>query len=262
MADLRFVDLSVPIQEPVPGELEGDLAVALAAKIEYQDHTQSVPQASTILGCEPSDFPEGLAWGNESVTLSTHSGTHMDAPWHYFPTSGGEPAKTVDQIPLEDCFGPGVVLDLTGRERGERVDVDAVQAAVEKTGQPLAPKEIVLLRYGYDRGFGTPSYWSEYPGLNGDATRWIIEQGVKVIGTDAVGFDRDFASIKADFERTGDRSLLWEAHRVGIDLEYFQIEKLANLDKLPMRGFTVACFPIKVTGASAGWVRAVAIIGL
>jgi kynurenine formamidase len=262
MSALQFVDLSVPIREPVEGELAGELAPALAARIEYQDHQGSLEAITRILGCTPEDLPDGQGWGNETVTLSTHSGTHVDAPWHYFPTCGGQPAKTIDQLALEHFFGAGVVLDLRQFEPGERVPAEAVQAAVEATGQPLAAGEIVLLRYDADKTFGTAAYWTEYPGLTADATRWIIEQGVKVIGTDAVGFDRDFGSIAADFARDGDAGKLWEAHRVGMDLEYFQIEKLANLDQLPTRGFTVACFPVNIARASASWVRAVAIVGL
>jgi kynurenine formamidase len=83
-----------------------------------------------------------------------------------------------------------------------------------------------------------------------------------VIGTDAPGLDRGNPYAADDFRRTGDASLLWEAHRVGIDHEYFQIEKLANLGDIPARGAWIACFPVKITGASGGWCRAVAILGL
>lgn len=261
MPELKFVDLSVPIQKPVEGELEGDLAVALAAKIDYKVHTDSENDAK-VFGCTVEDLPEGLGWAGETLTLSSHAGTHFDATWHYFPTSEGKPSKTIDQVPLEDCFGPGVVLDLTEFGPGESVPVDAVEMAVEATGAPLAPGEIVLLRFDADKTFGTGAYWSKYPGLNAESTQWIVEQGVKLIGTDAVGFDRDFGSIAEDFARTGDRSLIWEAHRVGIDHEYFQIEKVANLDQLPPRGFVVASFPVKIRAASAGWCRTVAIFGL
>ncbi len=261
MAELKFVDLSVPIQEPLEGELEGDLAVALAAKIDRKQHAESERDA-TVFGCTVEDLPEGLGWAGETLTLSTHAGTHLDAPWHYYPTCEGEPAKTIDEIPLESFFGPGVVLDLTEFGPGERVHVDAVKKAVEATGGPLSPNEIVLLRFDADATFGTGAYWSKYPGLTAESTEWLIEQGVKLIGTDAVGFDRDFGSIAADFARTGDRSLIWEAHRVGIEHEYFQIEKLTNLAQLPSRGFVVASFPVKIRGASAGWCRTVAIFGL
>lgn len=262
MRNLQFVDLSVPIQPPRPGELAGDLAVALAAHIEYRDHDATVPRVLDTFGCAPEDLPDGRGWASETVELSTHAGTHVDAPWHYFPTSAGRRARTVDELPLDAFFGDGVVLDLTAFGPGERVGVDAVREAVAATGAPLAADEIVLLRFGADRAFGTPDYWQRYPGLDAEATRWIVDQGVRTIGTDAVGFDRDFPSIREQFTRDGDAALLWEAHRVGIDREYFQIEKLTNLDRLPPRGFVVACFPVKVARASAGWARAVAILGL
>lgn len=259
---LELIDLSVPIQLPVEGELTDGLSVTLAADIQYNDHDALAERACITFGCEVGDLPDGKAWASETLRLSTHAGTHIDAPYHYFPTSEGKPARKVDQLPLEACFGPGVVLDLRGHADGERIGKAAVRRAVEATGAELAPGEIVLLRFGADADFGTAKYWQSYPGLDAEATTWIVEQGVKTIGTDAVGFDRDFASSKADFQRDGDRSRLWESHRVGITHEYFHIEKLANLGALPSRGFVVSCFPIKIKDASAGWVRAVAILGL
>ena len=83
-----------------------------------------------------------------------------------------------------------------------------------------------------------------------------------MIGTDAPGLDRGNPYAPATAPATGDRSLLWEAHRVGVEHEDFQIEKLANLGTLPARGFYVSCFPVKIARASAGWCRAVAILGL
>jgi kynurenine formamidase len=259
VGDRRFVDLSVPIQNPSPGELAGDLAPLLAARIRYEDHDDTLPTAMNVFGCTEDDLPEQKGWANEQLELSSHAGTHMDAPWHYFPTTGGRPARTIDAVPLADCYGDGVVLDLTGHAGGERIAAEEVEVAVERTAAALRPGEIVLLRFGFDRAFGTSEYWESYPGLTAEATEWLLDQGVRTIGTDAVGFDRDFASMRADFERTGDATRIWEAHGVGRHREYFQIEKLTNLDQLPARGFTVACFPVKIAEASAGWVRAVAI---
>jgi cyclase len=85
---------------------------------------------------------------------------------------------------------------------------------------------------------------------------------VKVIGTDAWGLDRPFADMREAFQRDRDATKLWEAHRVGTEREYCQIEKLHNLGALPgATGFTVSCLPVKVAGASAGWCRAAAIVG-
>lgn len=260
---LRFVDLSVPIQEPVPGELHGGMGAILAAEIEYQSHTDTRPDFGAMFGgVTEADLPGGFAIGAEKLRLTAHAGTHVDAPWHYYPTSEGRPARTIDQLELEHFFAPGVVLDLRGRAPGHRVTVDELAAAVEGTGAPLSPGEIVCLRFGQDEHFGTERYWDDYPGLGADATRWLIDRGIKVIGTDAPGLDRGNTYVAREFQETGDASLLWEAHRVGIDHEYFQIEKLANLGELPARGFHVACFPVKIKGASAGWCRAVAILGL
>jgi kynurenine formamidase len=259
---LRFVDLSVSIAPPVEGELAGDLAPLLAAGIEYQTHKDTVPAALRVFGCKEEDLPEGLAWASEQMNLSTHAGTHMDSTYHYWPTSQGVKSRTIDEIPLEECFGDGVVLDLRHKKAGERTMAAEIKAALEKTGHTLKPGDIVCLRFGHDRHFGTATYWDDYAGMSAEATIWLIDRGVKTIGTDAVGFDRGFPYQKADFARTGDRSLLWEAHRVGVDREYWQIEKMANLDKLPPTGFKIACFPVKIKGASAGWVRPVAIFGL
>jgi cyclase len=73
--------------------------------------------------------------------------------------------------------------------------------------------------------------------------------------------DRPFWAIRDEFKGTHRKEVLWEAHLAGIEKEYCQIEKLANLDSLPApTGFKVACFPVKLKGAGAGWCRAVAIL--
>ncbi len=61
------------------------------------------------------------------------------------------------------------------------------------------------------------------------------------------------------FQETGDASVLWEGHRAGADKAYCHIEKLTNLEALPLTGYTVCCFPVKIKEASAGWTRVVAI---
>ncbi len=78
---------------------------------------------------------------------------------------------------------------------------------------------------------------------------------------DAYSLDRNFEAIAEEFRQTGDGKLLWEAHFAGIEREYCQIEKLANLDRIPRpHGFKVSCLPIKIQGGSGGWCRAVAFV--
>src|SRR5271157_4040576 len=97
----RFIDISAPLQNDVPADPPG-----FGPKIEYVDHQQSLPQILPLFpGLKKEDLPEGQGWAVERVQLSTHNGTHLDAPWHYHPTMNeGERAWTIDEIPLEWCF--------------------------------------------------------------------------------------------------------------------------------------------------------------
>ncbi|MEU6131749.1 cyclase family protein [Saccharopolyspora sp. NPDC047091] len=218
--------------------------------------------AAAVLGLAASDFPDGLAISNETVTLTTHTGTHMDAPLHYGPVSGGAPAKSIDQVPLEWCFGPGVRLDLRHVPPGDGITVEQVREALSACGHRLRAGDIVLLWTGADALWGTPEYLTEYPGLTGAATAYLVERGVRVIGIDAWGVDRPMRSMIADYRRTGDNGWLWPAHLYGREHEYAQLEKLANLGELPApTGFSVACFPVAIAGAGAGWTRVVALLG-
>ena len=248
---MKIIDLSVPTG---PGPAE-----PLQPTIDYEDHDKTAPLIAQIFGCEVTDLPDGKGWASETVTLITHAGTHVDAPWHYFPTTGGERARTIDELPLEWFLAPGVRLDLRGLERGAEITVADLEAALGD--HELAPLEIVLLWTGADAAWGRPDYPNEGAGLGRAGTEWLLERGVKVIGTDAWGLDRPFIALRAEYERERDPSILWEAHRAGIDHEYCQIEKLHNLGALPAAtGFTVSCLPVKVAGASAGWCRAAAIV--
>ncbi len=249
----QVIDLSVPTG-PGPGE-------PIAPQIEYQDHAATAPLLAQIFGCSVEELPGGQGWASETVTLITHAGTHVDAPWHYFPTSGGERARTIDELPLDWFVRPGVRLDLRGLERGARIEPADLEAAAAAAGVELSPYDIVLLWTGAEDAWDTPEYFNAGSGLGREATLWLLDRGVKVIGTDAWGLDRPFMDTRAAFERDGDASRIWEAHRVGIDREYCQIEKLHNLGALPgAGGYTVSCLPVKVAGASAGWCRAAAIL--
>ena len=73
-------------------------------------------------------------------------------------------------------------------------------------------------------------------------------------------WDAAFKFVVERFQRDGDPSIIWEGHKAGRDIGYYQMEKLSNLDQLPPHGFDVSCFPIKIKHGSAGWVRAVAIL--
>lgn len=248
----KFYDLNVPLEDS-PSE-------PLALTINYFNHEQTAAMMAQYLQCDISDFPDGQGWGVENVQASTHNGTHVDAPWHYFPTSMGKPAKTIDEMPLDWFFHDGVRLDFRHIEKGGIITADDLKQALDKINYTLKPYDIVMLWTDTDKLWGDAEYFNAGAGLTYESTLWLTEQGVRVIGTDCWGLDRPFWAVTQQFKDDGDAQKLWEAHRAGIEQEYCQIEKLANLDQLPSAtGFKVACFPVKVANASAGWTRVVAI---
>lgn len=255
LGQLRLVDLSVPLEDHAVSE-------PLPARIRYLRHeVEGLAQMQQFFGVRPEDLVAsgGRGWAVEEISAITHTGTHVDAPYHYGPQSEGRPARTIDEVPLEWCFAPGVRLDVRHVPPGETITIEHLQAALRTIAHRLQPHEIVLLQTGADARLGSADYFRQ-PGLGRESTLWLVEQGVRVIGIDAYTLDRPFADMLADFQRTGDGRWIWPAHFAGITREYCQIEKLANLDQLPPDGFWVSCLPVKIRGASAGWCRAVALV--
>ncbi len=253
----RFIDLSVAIEHELPSDPPG-----MVPKIHYMDHKTGADTMKLFFpGLETDQLPRGLGWAVEVCTVSTHAGTHMDAPWHYHPyMDKGMPAATIDQVPLEWCMGPGVILDFTDKEDGYRIEPDDVDRALEKIGHTLQEGDIVLARTGADRNWGTPDYLTKGCGFGKEATLHILDKGVHVVGTDAWSWDPPLPAVAQRFKQTGDPSLIWEGHFAGIEKGYFQIEKLTNLHLPPPAGFTFFCFPVKIKAASAAWIRAVAML--
>jgi len=248
----KFIDLSVSIspniQEPTP------------ATIQYFSHSQGAKQAAEVLNISPFDFPEGKAWATEVLTLNTHTGNHVDAPWHYSEYSeGGKPARTIDELPLEWFYGDGVLFDFTDKPDGYEITVDDLTEKLKEMNYTLKPFDIVLIRCDADKRIHESNYAFIHVGVSAEATRWLVKQGIKVVGTDGWGWDTPLDKQVREYKASG--KPLWAAHFVGKEMEYCQIEKLANLDQIPVPfGFQVVCFPIKIEKASAGWARPVAII--
>lgn len=207
----------------------------------------------------PKDFPNnlGLAW--EEIKLSTHTGTHLDAPYHFGPKTNNKEAKTIEQVPLNYCYNDGVLLDFSYKATGEIITKEDIQNALNKIKYVLKENDIVLIKTCARNNPG--KYLENYPGVSPEAIIWLIEKGIKIVGTDAWSMDRPVKMMIREYLESKDKSKLWPAHFIGRLNEYWHIEKLENLDKLPAPyGFKVACFPIKIKGASAGWTRVVAII--
>jgi len=190
----------------------------------------------------------------------THNGTHLDAPYHFHSTMNkGERAITIDEVPLDWCFRPGVKLDFRNLEDGYVVTADDVESELQRIGHKLQPLEIVVVNTAAGAAYGTDHYVSSGCGMGREATLYLLERGVRVTGIDSWSWDAPFVHTKEKYEETKDPSLIWEGHKAGKEIGYCHLEKLHNLEALPDEGFEIACFPVKIRGASAGWTRAVAI---
>ncbi|GHC79105.1 cyclase family protein [Limoniibacter endophyticus] len=254
---VRFIDLSVAIDNDTPADPPIQKPV-----IEYFDHSQSLGQLLPFFpGLDAAHLPDGKGWAVEKIMLTTHNGTHLDAPWHYHPTmEDGMRATTIDEIPLEWCFQKGVKLDFRHLEDGYVVTAQDVENELRRIGHMLSPLDIVLINTAAAAHYGEPDYIHRGCGMGREATLYLLNRGVRVAGTDAWSWDAPFLHTARRFAETNDASIIWEGHKAGRFKAYCHMEKLCNLDLLPSAGFTVSCFPVKIKAASAGWIRAVAIL--
>jgi kynurenine formamidase len=253
----RIIDISVALQSDIASDPPGN-----EPRIAYIDHKQSAPEVCRFFpGLSPADLPDGEGWAVERLEISTHNGTHLDAPRHFASTmDGGRRAITIDEVPLEWCFQPGVKLDFRHFPNGHVVTAADVEAELERIGHALKPLEIVLVNTAAGARYGQPDYVPTGCGMGREATLYLTSRGVKIAGTDAWSWDAPFVYTAKKYAETGNAGLIWEGHKAGREIGYCHIEKLPNLEKLPAAGFKVACFPVKIKAGSAGWTRAVAII--
>lgn len=270
---IKFIDLSVPINpnfwEPNPvfrkiishkegGDLLGRPIVSnLTPTKRLRTWIKNIFKPKVT----HRDFPNGKGLSLMQYFLSTHTGTHLDAPFHYSDVDyQGMPAKTITDIPLEWCFGKGVLINIK-RSQQNCVQLKEVTDYLRSINYDIQPFDIVLIKTGSDQYLGKQAYFTQYRGVSREVIEYLVDKGVKVIGIDSFSFDPPFQTMLQDYLATHDKKYLWPAHMYGREKEYCQLERLTNLNQLmPYHSFNVSCFPIKLQDADAAWCRVVAII--
>jgi len=203
--------------------------------------------------------PGGYYYASNKFAAPEHGGTHIDAPRHFAQNS-----HTVDQVPLEQLVGAGIVVDVTKQCEANRDYLVSVADFEnwEKQNGAIPKGAIILLRTGFAR------YWPDrvkymgtdergaaavaklhFPGLSPEAARWLVaNRSIKAIGLDTPSIDCG-------------QSTVYESHRTVFERNIPAFENLADLSELPLKGFNVIALPMKNGGGSGGPLRVVAIIG-
>jgi kynurenine formamidase len=235
----RIVDLSMPVHN----DMVTFPRVPSPALCVYESHTEFAERIGA------AEHGVDSLTASYLIVVNDHVGTHLDARKHIVPTAGGP-----DTIPLEYCISDGVLLDFTDRAPGDIISVADIEAALARIDYTVKERDIVLIHTGAGAYNHEERYRTDHPGMSGEATRWLIERGVRLMGCDAITFD---PPVWAMFEKRK----FWEAHRVMWDEEYWHLENLMNLDQIGRpHGFQLVVLPVKWVGTTAAPVRAVAIV--
>jgi len=266
---MKIIDLSLPIDEKAPEVHRVDIE-----RISHKagvDKFNRVIMHKTLLGkikyalgmriVRKEDLPDEEFLSLEIVHAPVHIGTHLDYSFHYGSKSENRPAKTAEEIPLESCYCDGVKIDLSHKKPHEVIEAKDIDAGLKKINYSLKPGDIVLLFTGADKLFGSPKYFSDYPGIDISAIDYLLDKGIKIFGVDTMGIDRPYRFMLNEFLQTKDPKKFYPAHFYGRKREFIHIERLGNLDKLPNYGFKIICFPIRIKQTGAAWSRVVAILG-
>lgn len=263
---MQIIDLSLPIDEKA--------FEVHHVEIERVGHKEGVEKfnrvimGKTLLGrlkyllgqriLRKEELPDEEFLSLEVVHAPVHIGTHLDYSFHYGSKSEGRASKTAEEIPLEWCYSDGVRLDLRHKKSNEVITSKDLEEALKKINYTLKAYDIVLLNTGADKFYGSPKYFSEYPGIDISAIDYLLDHGVKIFGVDTMGIDRPYKFMLKEFLE--EKKPLYPAHFYGRKREFIHIERLANLEKLPGSGFKICCFPVKIKNTGAAWSRVVAFI--
>lgn len=253
---MKIIDLTKPIKY-YPEDHR-----FMQVKIKHQSHRKSL-NLLRLMGIGKKQLPDNFrGWADDKITkMGVHSTTHVDAPWHYGPVCGGARAKTIDEIPLERFCGPGVVIDMSCKPDMELITKEDLMQEIHTKDLPVKAGTVVLIKTGRDALIGTKEYMTSGIGMSREATQYLIDQGVKLMGIDQWGWDLPLQkTIDKIKQKVIPQDAFWEGHLVGIEQEYYHMEQVVGLDKLPDFGFQVIGMPLPLVGCSASPIRLIAII--
>lgn len=194
------------------------------------------PKVSTVpLDSTSRSTPQKRHLNSTLLTIGLHCGTHLDAPFHFYGDG-----KTIENIALEQCAGPCLMIDLRAACETGRIEAEDILPWQEK----ISRVRKVILRTGWESHWGQASYFSEHPVMTGSAASLLVSSGVELVGVDIPSVDRE----------------PFEAHLELLQHNVLILENLAQLDAVPVEQFQLFAFPLKIEGREASPVRAIALV--
>lgn len=181
----------------------------------------------------------GDGYNSELLFMSSHSGTHMDAPYHF-----AEDGMKIHQIPMERLAGEAVLIRLD-KGAGQTITTSDLLDHQQRTG--AIPEGFpVVFHTGWQKHLNSENYFTENPGLSADAAEYLASMGAPLIGIDSPSIDMG-------------RNTDFPAHHILARQGTLNVENLANLDKIKSSTFRYVILPLKILDATGSPVRAVAI---
>ena len=171
---MKIIDLSKPIQYNKSDPW------FMKVKIKHKPHRKA-KWLIRFLGLPFRLFPKNfIGWADDTIkNMGVHATTHIDAPWHYSPTTNGQKSKTIDEVPLEWCYGQGLVIDMKHKADFDPITRNDIEDFLSKNKLTIKPKMIVLIKTGRDKFNGTKNFHEIGTGMSAEATEWLIDKGIK-----------------------------------------------------------------------------------
>ncbi|MBN1590871.1 MAG: cyclase family protein [Pirellulales bacterium] len=212
----RLVDLSHPLEH-------GQATFPLDPKLSIITHNTTT----------------SIGYNITQISMSTHQGTHLDVPRHFY-----DDGASVDAVPLERFFGEATLIDLAPGAALEPKQPITVEMLLPHA-DVFCPGAKIVYRTGWDQAFGRPEYFTDFPSMTVEAARWIASRRIGLLGMDTATPGSEWKEIHLALLAPGTEIVL--------------VEGLTNLELLPER-FTLAAFPLTIKGRDGSPIRAVAIV--
>ena len=207
------------------------------------DLTQTISETMPVYpGTEPPKLTVANTYEKDGfretlISFYSHTGTHMDAPFHIYADR-----TSLDALPAEQFVGKALVIDCTDVGEGGEIGMEYIDRALANEA------EFLLFRTGWDVNWGTEKYFGEYPVVSMEVCQYLLDSKKKGVGFDVIGIDP-----VSDGNLTHHKMLLFQRDIV-------IIENLTNLEMIGGGLFTFAALPLKYKDADGAPIRAVAIL--